>query len=177
MTETPHPWDRLPTETPKAYAAFLAYCAMGAKRSVREAARNHHSETVAKGYRKSTASEATIVSRWLAWSAKHNWVKRGFARAEWIERVSDEAIIENVKACKLALTIRAQDFLDSNDSEEFLRGARAFTLQHPPVQLVADVSERFEDLSYMSDEGLKKMKKIRDAERKEKAKTDDRNER
>ena len=29
--ETPHPWDCLPTETPKAYAAFLAYCALGAR--------------------------------------------------------------------------------------------------------------------------------------------------
>ena len=25
MTDTPRPWDRLPTETPKSYAAFLAY--------------------------------------------------------------------------------------------------------------------------------------------------------
>ena len=32
-------WDRLPTETPKSYAAFLAYVALGARRSVREAAR------------------------------------------------------------------------------------------------------------------------------------------
>ena len=35
-------WDRLPTETPKSYAAFLAYVALGARRSVREAARQHH---------------------------------------------------------------------------------------------------------------------------------------
>ena len=32
-------WDRLPTETPKSYAAFLAYVALGARRSVREATR------------------------------------------------------------------------------------------------------------------------------------------
>ena len=31
-------WDRLPTETPKSYAAFLAYVALGARQSVREAA-------------------------------------------------------------------------------------------------------------------------------------------
>ena len=50
MTETPHPWDCLPTETPKAYAAFLVLrVTLGARRSVREAARQHHSKTVAAG--------------------------------------------------------------------------------------------------------------------------------
>ena len=29
MTDTQRPWDRLPTETPKSYAAFRAYCEMG----------------------------------------------------------------------------------------------------------------------------------------------------
>ena len=42
-------WDRLPTETPKSYAAFLAYVAMGARRSVREAAHQNHSNTTATG--------------------------------------------------------------------------------------------------------------------------------
>ena len=32
------------------------------------------------------------------------------------------------------------DFLTSTDSAVFLRGARAFTLQHPPVQQVEDVT-------------------------------------
>ena len=41
MTDTPRPWDRRTPETPKSYAAFRAYCEMGAKRSVREAARQH----------------------------------------------------------------------------------------------------------------------------------------
>ena len=39
MTDTHRRWDRLPTETPKSYAAFLAYIALGARRSVREALR------------------------------------------------------------------------------------------------------------------------------------------
>ena len=33
MTDTQRLWDRLPTETPKSYAAFLAYVALGARRS------------------------------------------------------------------------------------------------------------------------------------------------
>ena len=41
MTDTPRLWDRRADETPKSYAAFLAYVALGARRSVREAARQH----------------------------------------------------------------------------------------------------------------------------------------
>ena len=52
-------WDRLPTETPKSYAAFLAYVALGARRSVREAARQHHVKTASSG------PEVTTVKHWL----------------------------------------------------------------------------------------------------------------
>ena len=39
MTDNPRLWDRRADEPPKSYAAFLAYVALGARRSVREAAR------------------------------------------------------------------------------------------------------------------------------------------
>ena len=42
MTDTPRLWDRRADETPKSYAAFLAYVALGARRSVREASRQYH---------------------------------------------------------------------------------------------------------------------------------------
>ena len=122
MSETPFPWDRLPAETPKSYAAFLAYIALGARRSVREAAYQNHIKTLSS--EKIRGQENTTVSTWLAWSAKHKWVSR------------------------------ADDFLTSTDSEIFLRGARAFTLQHPPVQRVEDVTQRIEDLSDVPDEAL-----------------------
>ena len=110
-----------------------------------------------------------MVTLWLRWSAKHQWVSRGLARDEWIARTSDEQVVANVTACKLALTTRAHDFLKSNDSEVFLRGARAFTLQHPPVQRVEDVTQ-IEDLSHLTDDQLEKMREIRDAGRKGKDK-------
>ena len=78
MSETPFPWDRLPAETPKSHAAFLAYIALGARRSVREAARQAHQGSI------KTVSSSTIVSRWLGWSAKHKWVSRADARDKWI---------------------------------------------------------------------------------------------
>ena len=159
MTDTPRRWDRLPTETPKSYAAFLAYVALGARRSVREAARQYHVKTVSSG------KEITTVNGWLIWSSKHKWVSRSLARDEWIARTSDEQIIINKLACDLALVTRAHDFLTSTDSEVFLRGARAFTLQHPPIQRVAEGSERIKDLSDIPDADLERMKTIRDAAR------------
>ena len=166
MTEQKHPWDRRSTETLKAHTAFLAYIALGARRSVREAARQHHTNATAAGG--ISGREDTTVRTWLGWSSKHKWVSRANARAAWIERASDEQIVVNILACKLALVTRAHDFLSSTDSEIFLRGARAFTLQHPPVQQVEDVSERFEDLSDIPDADIERMKEIRDASRKAK---------
>ena len=82
---------------------------------------------------------------WLGWSAKHKWVSRANARDAWLTRVSDEQIVANLKACHLALTTRALDYLTANDGADFLRAARALALHFPPVQRVADVSERIED--------------------------------
>ena len=135
VTETPRPWDRRSTETTKAYAAFRAYIALGARRSVREAARQYHSKTIATG--EISSAENTTVGTWMGWSSKNAWVSRANARDEWIARTSDDQIIVNILACKLALVTRAHDFLTSTDSEVFLRGARAFTLQHPPTMTAA----------------------------------------
>ena len=46
------------------------------------------------------------------------------------------------KACMLALATKAHDFLKSPDSADFLRAARALSLHFPPIQRVANVSER-----------------------------------
>ena len=95
----------------------------------------------------SSGPEVTTVKRWLRWSARHKWVSRSLARDEWIARTSDDQIVSNVTACKLALTTRAHDFLTANDGPNFLPAARALSVHVPPIQRVADVSERIEDLS------------------------------
>ena len=150
----PLPWDRRAAETAKAYAAFRTYCEMGACRSVREALRQTGGKTAVSGR----------LRTWEGWSSKNAWVSRALSRDEWIARTSDEQIITNILACKLALVTRAHDFLMSTDSEVFLRGARAFTLQHPPVQQVEDVT-LIEDLPDMSDADLDRMRDIRDESR------------
>ena len=143
MTDTPRLWDRRADETPKSYAAFRAYVALGGRRSVREAARQYHINTTSTG--EIIGQENTMVSTWLAWSAKHKWVSRANARDEWIARTSDDQIVSNVTACKLALTTRALDYLTANDGADFLRAARALSLHFPPMQRMAEGSERIED--------------------------------
>ena len=69
----------------------------------------------------------------MGWSARHKWVSRSLARDEWIARTSDEQIVSNVTACKLALTTRAHDFLTANDGPNFLRAmsARSWYISRP----------------------------------------------
>ena len=155
MTETPHPWDRLPTESSKSYAAFLSYIALGARRSVREAAGQFHVNTGA------TSRTKTTINTWLGWSAKHKWVSRANARDEWIARTSDEQVVANLTACKLALTTRSHAFLKASDGPDFLRAARALALHFPPVQRVEDVTY-IPDLPKVSDDQLDRMRDIRD---------------
>ena len=130
---------------------------------MREAARQNNIKTTSLSEKNTRVN--TTVRRWLGWSAKHRWVSRAAARDAWIAQVEDEQIVINIKACMVALTETALTLLKTGDSKDFLRAARAFTLQHPPVQRVEDVSERFEDLSDLSDEALNRMKAIRDSER------------
>ena len=163
MTETPFPWARRPAETPKSYAAFLAYIALGACRSVREAAGQHHVKIGAASRKKTT------INTWLGWSSKHRWVSRANARDTWIARTSDEQVVSNLTACKLALTTRALDFLKVGDSADFLRAARAIAMIFPAVQRTEDVSERIEDLPDLPDEALDRMRAIRDEARDEAA--------
>ena len=123
-------------------------------------------------------------------------MSRSLARDEWIARTSDDQIVSNVTACKLALTTRALDYLTANDGADWpswladtrctptwstsgsgccwttppssggrLRAARALSLHFPPMQRVADVSERIEDLSDIPDADIARMKAIRDAAR------------
>ena len=49
-------------------------------------------------------------------------MSRSLARDEWIARTSDDQIVSNVTACKLALTTRAHDFLTANDGPNFSPG-------------------------------------------------------
>ena len=100
QTNSTRPWDRRSAETLKSHTAFLAYVALGASRSVREAARQHHTKATAAG--EISGRERTTVRTWIGWSSRHKWVSRANARDAWIARASDEQIVVNKLACDLA---------------------------------------------------------------------------
>ena len=163
MTETPRPWDRLDNETAKAFDAFRAYLSLGARRSVREAARQHHATATSTG--EISGRQRTTVRTWIGWSSRHGWVRRADSRDAWLVRVSDDQIAVNVRKCLEAITERALKLLEEGDSHDFLRAARALALIFPPVQRSEEVTERFEDLSDLPDSAIEAMKKIRDEAR------------
>ena len=154
-------WARLDNETDAAFSAFNAYLEHG---SLRDAYRQLSGK----------ASARNASGCWTGWCTKFNWVERRSAFLDHNTRACQAAelaaqveIAQNIKACELALVTRAHDFLSSRDSVVFLRGARAFTLQHPPVQRTEDVEEPIEDLSDLTDEQLDRMRAVRDAARAE----------
>ena len=165
QTNSTRPWDRRSAETVKAYAAFRFYCELGARRSVREAARQNNIKTTSLSEKNTRVN--TTVRRWLGWSAKHRWVSRAAARDAWIAQVEDEQIVINITACRLALTETALTLLETGDSKDFLRAARALALHFPPITRVADVSDAppIEDLQDVPNSALEEMRKIRDAAR------------
>lgn len=78
-------FERLPSEGPKAFAAFMSYCEMGPKRSLSKVAKN-------------LGKDKSLLSRW---SSQYGWVERSlsydmhFHEVRMKEREQD--IIENEK--------------------------------------------------------------------------------
>ena len=87
MTDTPRLWDRRADETPKSYAAFRAYVALGGRRSVREAARQHHSKALSAGEMQSEGKNPAAVAL-----GRLGGLKGGKARAEKLSTQKRSAI-------------------------------------------------------------------------------------
>ena len=154
MTETPHPWDRLPTETAKNFAAFRAYATLGARQ-----------RSIAAAVKKTTKGvpSAAKLARWKSWSTKYHWVSRTLARAEWQARTADEAVQEGLHEVYLAIVTVAHEFLTSRDPEQVRIGSKMVRDHYPPVTRVADVSERIADMPPgISQDQIDRMKAIRD---------------
>lgn len=71
MPPMPNPWDRLPSETPQAYEAFLLY---------RDAGRNRNVSRIAEGLGKHP-------NNLWKWMKRHNWKERVLA---WDQLIDDE---------------------------------------------------------------------------------------
>ena len=72
----PEPWDRLPNETPPAYARFLMYRNLGPRRSLRRA--YLHDLRVSDGYT-GGVKRLHVPGQWYADCAANFWVDRAAA--------------------------------------------------------------------------------------------------
>jgi hypothetical protein len=97
--------EQLPTESAKAYAAFVAYCEMGSQRSVRDVARK-------------LDKSSTIIGRW---SSQHRWQER--------VRQYDAAVLEEHNAALRAKRnqeierLRQDALLDAKTLRQLGRGS------------------------------------------------------
>ena len=93
------PWTKMPSETSRAYAAFLAYCNLPVRlRSLRKAIDEH--------YGKRTASR---IRQFQEWSAEHMWVDRAAAWDNFVIEKTREDQIEKVKALNDKHILAAQE--------------------------------------------------------------------
>lgn len=76
-------WEKLPAETPKAYAVFCLYRDMGYKRSIRKVAREW--------------SEGGHTSKLKEWSSKYHWVERAAAYDEHIDNIKQDTYEEVIR--------------------------------------------------------------------------------
>ena len=83
----PEPQHRRADETPKSYAAFLAYVALCARRSVREAARQYRINTTSTGEMQSEGKNPAAVAL-----GRLGGLKGGKARAEKLSTQKRSAI-------------------------------------------------------------------------------------
>jgi len=89
------PFDRLDSETPEAFGAFVAYRDAGAKRSFRQAAED-------------SGNDDKTCERWRT---THNWKDRALAWDRFIDRKSQEAQVDQIQKMKrrhVALAVRMQ---------------------------------------------------------------------
>lgn len=76
---SPQPWDRLPGESSKAYAAFVTYRDLESYRSIR------------KAIEKQGLSVKARLRTWLGWSSGYQWVERATAWSDYVSRLELDA--------------------------------------------------------------------------------------
>ena len=152
MTESPHPWDRLSTETDLAFEAFSSYLETG---------------SMLASYRQSTGKKKAKFSpgTWTAWGSKHNWVRRRAAYVDATIRDCQDSLQEGLVRVRLKFVNEAEKLLDREDLAAKRLASDIIRAHFPPVQQVEDVSEQIEDLSDIPDADMDRMREIRDSAR------------
>lgn len=82
------PWNKMPAETAKAYAAFLAYRNIPPRdRSLRKAVIQHYGK-----------DDSVKLRQFQQWSSKFMWVDRADGWDQHVARTADEDLLKKIKA-------------------------------------------------------------------------------
>jgi hypothetical protein len=85
------PWEQMPEESGKAYAAFCAYRDMGRQRSLTKAYRQHSGHTTA----------TAVSGSYASWSITYEWLRRAEAYDAYLERLArqerEEAYVQDLE--------------------------------------------------------------------------------
>ena len=96
MTDEPRPWDRLPSESRRAYAAFCVYRDLGPDRKICDAVRIHYAGKACR----------SIVDEW---AKAHGWDERTRAYDVHMQRIREAAAEEAAKAEAARLEAERQE--------------------------------------------------------------------
>jgi hypothetical protein len=118
-----NPWDRLPTETSKAFEAFSAYCEMGPERSLTALAQKLHKTRTHFGL----------------WSRRHSWVERATlydAHMQGIEqRAAEKAVAsEAAKWARRQVEQRERDWAMADQLREKAERMLTYPLSRQSVR-------------------------------------------
>jgi len=164
------PWDRLPEESSKAYAAFSIFRDLGPRRSLDEASRAYHGpspqvthSSAARGRRGASGQIRTWAQRWnwtaraRAWDQELERVKTSKQLAaidEMAERHAKEALMLQNKAVERLRQLRPEELKPRETLDFLIEAAKLERLARgEPTERIAE-EHHFSDVKELSDDEL-----------------------
>jgi hypothetical protein len=164
------PWEQLPGESSKAYAAFCLYQNLGSRRSIEEASRVYHGQSgqpgnkTAAGRRRCASGQIRLWAERWNWSARARawdqelerlkWSKQVEALSEMAERHAREALMLQNKAVERLRQLRPEELGPRETLSYLIEAAKLERLARgEPTERVAE-EHRFTDVKELTDDEL-----------------------
>lgn len=164
------PWDQLPGESSKAYAAFAIYRDLGPRRSVDEASRAYHRPTPQAATSTATRRRRGASGQVRLWAERWNWSARARAWDQELERVktskqvaaveemaerhAKEALMLQNKAVERLRQLRPEELKPRETLDFLIEAAKLERLARgEPTERIAE-DHTFSDVKELSDDEL-----------------------
>jgi hypothetical protein len=164
------PWEQLPGESAKAYAAFCLYRDQGPNRSIEATSRLYHSHAAprgsqtAQGRRRGASGQIRNWAQRWSWSARARawdqelehvkWSQQVEASAEMAERHAREALMLQNKAVERLRLLRPEELGPREILSYLIEAAKLERLARgEPTERVTE-EHRFTDVKELSDDEL-----------------------